>query len=87
MITKSKTVSYTPHNRAKEGTQFSTRRVDRDDSFFMDRLNSDIIDYHCHRPAFEDDKFEKMMSVIKYFYPNDDLSWMKDFQQQYKQLL
>lgn len=87
MITKSKTVSYTPHNRAKEGTQFSTRRVDRDDSFFMDRLNPDIVDYHCHRPAFEDDNFEKMMSVIKYFYPNDDLSWMKDFQEQYKQLL
>jgi hypothetical protein len=73
--------------RARPGTQFASNRIDRDDAFFMDRLSPDIIDYHMHRPGYTDENFEKILAVIQYFYPNDDLSWMREYQQQYKSLL
>lgn len=74
-------------HRARPGTQFASRRIDRDDAYYMDRLSPDIIDYHMHRPGYTDDNFNKILSVIKYFYPNEDLTWMKEYQQQYKALL
>lgn len=77
----------TKHNRAKMPERFATNRIDRDDVYFMDRLNPSIVDYHMHRPGYTDDNFFKIMSVIKYFYPNDDLSWLKDYQTEYKKLL
>lgn len=73
--------------RSNGENQFSTKRIDRDDTYFMDRLNPDIYDYHCHRPGYLDENFEKIISVIKYFYPNDDLTWMQEYQQKYKSLL
>lgn len=78
---------YAARNRARPGTQFASNRIDRDDAYFMDRLNPDILDYHMHRPGHTDENFEKILSVIKYFYPDDDLTWMQTYQQQYKQLL
>jgi hypothetical protein len=53
----------------------------------MERLSPDILDYHAHRPGYTDENFEKIISVIQYFYPNDDLSWMRSYQQEYKKLL
>jgi hypothetical protein len=73
--------------RAKPGTQFATKRIDRDDAYFLDRLSPDIIDYHCHRPGYTDDNFQKILSVISYFYPNEDLTWMKEYRQQYLKLI
>jgi hypothetical protein len=73
--------------RARPGTQFATHRIDRDDAFFMDRLTPDVIDYHMHRPGYTDENFEKILAVIKYFYPFDNLDWMREYQQQYKALL
>lgn len=73
--------------RANNGTQFATRRIDRDDAYFMDRLNPDVIDYHMHRPGYTDENFEKILAVISYFYPYEDLNWMREYQKQYKELL
>lgn len=73
--------------RARPGTQFASNRIDRDDQFFMDRLSPDIIDYHMHRPGYTDENFEKILAVIKYFYPNEDLQWMRDYQKQFKELI
>lgn len=73
--------------RAIPGTQFASNRIDRDDIFFMDRLSPEIIDYHMHRPCYTDENFSKILSVIRYFYPNDDLSWMERYRQQYKKLV
>lgn len=78
---------YAARNRARPGTQFASNRIDRDDAYFMDRLNPDILDYHMHRPGHTDENFEKILSVIKYFYPDDDLTWMKEYQTEYKKLL
>jgi len=75
------------HSRAKMPERFATHRIDRDDQFWEERLNWDVVDYHCHRPGFTDENFEKILKVIKYFYPHDDLAWMKEYQQKYKELL
>lgn len=75
------------HSRAKMPERFANNRIDRDDQFWQERLHPDIIDYHCHRPGYTDENFEKILTVIKYFYPNDNLTWMKEYQQQYKLLL
>jgi len=73
--------------RARPGTQFASNRIDRDDAYYMDRLSPDIVDYHMHRPGFAYDNFEKILAVISYFYPYDDLTWVKEYQQAYKKLL
>lgn len=70
-------------NRAHTGTQFATNRIDRDDAHFMDRLSPNIIDYHMHRPGYTDENFAKILTVIKYFYPNEDLSWMQQYRQDF----
>jgi hypothetical protein len=75
------------HSRAKMPERFAKNRIDRDDAYFMERLSPDILDYHAHRPGYTDENFEKIISVIQYFYPNDDLSWMRSYQQEYKKLL
>lgn len=74
-------------DRAKPNTQFASNRIDRDDAFFMDRLSPDIIDYHMHRPGYTDENFEKILSVIQYFYQNEDLQWMSGYHKEYKLLL
>jgi len=74
-------------NRAKEGTQFSTLRYDRDDSFILDRLSPDTIDFHMNRPGYEDKNFEIILTILKYHYPNDDFQWLIDYTQKYKELL
>lgn len=70
-------------SRARKGTQFAENRIDRDDSYFMDRLSFDVIDYHAHRPGYTEDNFEKIMNVIRYFYPLDDLQWIYDYRNEY----
>jgi hypothetical protein len=74
-------------SRARPGTQFASNRVDRDDSFWRDRLNHDVIDAHLWRPGYEDENFEKIIELIQFFYPHDDLTWMREYQKQYKALL
>jgi len=73
--------------RARPETQFAMNRIDRDDSFFMDRLNSDIIDYHMHRPGYTQENFHKILGVIQYFYPGEALTWMMDYRNQYVKLI
>jgi len=75
------------HSRAKMPERFATNRIDRDDFYWEERIAPTIIDYHCHRPGYTDENFEKILKVIQYFYPEDDLTWMKEYQQAYKKLL
>jgi hypothetical protein len=74
-------------NRAKPGTQFATKRLDRDDSFLLDRLSPDIFDYHMPRPGYEEKAFEQIMTVLAYFYPNEDLEWIRIYRNEYIKLL
>lgn len=73
--------------RAKPGTQFASNRYDRDDAFLLDRLSPDTIDYHMPRPGYEENNFNQILTVLKYHYPNEDLTWTKEYQKQYKALL
>lgn len=68
-------------------TPFATRRIDRDDSFWEERLNLDVIDAHLWRDGFTDDNFAKIMKLLKYFYPYDDFKWLVDYTEKFKQLL
>jgi len=80
-------VDYRLHNRAKPGTQFATQRLDRDDSFILDRLFPDIFDYHMNRPGYEPQNFEKIMAILNYYFPHEDLSWIEEYNEKFKQLL
>lgn len=73
--------------RARPGTQFAERRYDRDDAFLLERLSPDTIDFHMPRPGYEEKNFEIIMTVLKYHYPNDDLTWIENFRNEYVNLL
>jgi hypothetical protein len=73
--------------RAKPGTQFATNRLDRDDAFLLERLSPEIIDYHMSRPGFEENNFNQILTVLKYYYPEDSFDWLKQYREQYIQLL
>lgn len=73
--------------RARPGTQFASNRLDRDDAYLLERLNPDIIDYHLPRPGYEENNFRQIMTVLKYFYPNDDLVWIENYRDEYIKLL
>lgn len=75
------------HNRARPGTQFADNRYDRDDAFLLDRLSLDTIDYHMPRPGYESNNFYQILTVLNYHYPNDDFSWLVEYNEKYKQLL
>lgn len=83
-ISKTNSISF---KRAKEGTQFSTLRYDRDDAYLLDRLNTNTIDFHMPRPGYEEKNFDIILKVLKYHYPNDDLQWMIYYRNQYLKLL
>lgn len=74
-------------DRAREGTQFASKRIDRDDSYWVDRLTPDIIDAHLWRPGYTDENFPKILHLLKYFYPQDDFTWLVNYTEQYKSLL
>jgi hypothetical protein len=76
-----------PVPRARPGTQFASNRYDRDDSFLLDRLSPDTIDYHLPRPGYEENNFNQILTVLKYHYPNENFDWMVEYRNQYIQLL
>lgn len=75
------------HSRARQGTQFATRRYDRDDMFMLDKLNPNTIDFHMPRPGYESDNFLKIYQVLKFHYPDESLDWFLDYTIKYKKLL
>jgi len=74
-------------DRARPGTQFASNRIDRDDSFWEERLNLDVIDAHLWRPGYTEENFPKILKLLKYFYPNDDFKWLVDYTNEYRRLL
>lgn len=74
-------------NRARPGTQFASNRIDRDDSFWEERLTPDIIDAHLWRPGYTDENFPKILKLLKYFYPYDNFNWLIEYREQYLKLL
>src|SRR5580692_747139 len=66
-------------NRAKPGTQFATRRADRDGW----EVTADIIDAHLPRPGWTDENFSKIYMLFAQMYPDADLGWMDDYRAEY----
>lgn len=87
LIKNSETVDYISHNRAREGTQFASKRYDRDDAFILDRLNPDTIDFHMNRPGYEGANFEIILKILQYHYPYENFDWLISYNEQYKALL
>jgi hypothetical protein len=73
--------------RARPGTGFASRRLDRDDSFLLDRLSPDIIDFHLPRPLWTDENNAILMTVLKYYWPNEDFRWWENYKEQYLKLM
>lgn len=73
--------------RARQGTQFASHRVDRDDINWRAYVNEDLIDAHLWRPGYAEGNFENIMELLTMKYPDDDFTWLKNYNQQYKQLL
>lgn len=80
-------VNHTKVNRARPQTQFASNRIDRDDFFWRDRLNLDVIDTHLWRPGYSEENFPKIIELVHYFYPNEDLQWMWEYRNEYLKLL
>lgn len=78
---------YVGHPRAKPGTQFASNRIDRDDSFWRDRLNADVFDAHLWRPGYTDENFANILELLRYFYPHEDFQWLIDYRNEYIKLL
>jgi len=74
-------------NRAYEGTQFATKRYDRDDAYLLDRLSFDTVDFHCPRPGYEEKNFEIILKVLQYHYPLDSFDWVREYAAEFRSIL
>jgi hypothetical protein len=73
--------------RARPGTQFADNRVDRDDINWRAYVNEDLIDAHLWRPGYTDENFANIMELLTMKYPNDDFTWLVEYNSEYKKLL
>ena len=87
LIVNSEDVDYIKHPRSNGKNQWATRRYDRDDSFILDRLNPETIDYHMNRPGYEQANFDIILQILSYHYPAEDFTWLVNFTNEYKKLL
>lgn len=76
-----------PVERARPGTQFADHRLDRDDQFLLNRLSPDIVDFHLPRPLWTDTNHAILMTVLKYYWPNEDFGWWNNYREQYLKLM
>ncbi len=74
-------------NRAHPGTQFATKRYDRDDAYILDRLSLDAVDFHMNRPGYEQGNFEIILKIFQYHYPLENLDWMVEYRNSFVSLL
>lgn len=78
-------VHYIPRTNGQN--QFATHRLDRDDSFLLDSMNNEVYDYHANRPPYEENNFQKILTVLKFFYPEESFEWLVEYQNSYINLL
>ena len=73
--------------RARPGTQFAANRVDRDDINWRAYVNDDLVDAHLWRPGYTDENFANIMELLTMKYPNEDFTWLRTYNEQYKKIL
>jgi len=74
-------------SRARTGTQFARQRVDRDDINWGHYLGSNLIDAHLWRPGYAEENFVKIIELLHFQYPEENLQWMWDYRNEYIKLL
>lgn len=78
-------LSIIKHMRASPGTQFATRRADRDG--WPEVIPPDIIDAHLPRPGYTPENFAKILNLFQAMYPNENFDWMVDYRNEYIKLI
>lgn len=73
------------HYRAKAPHQFATCRADRDG--WPDSPPIGIIDAHLPRPGYTEENFAKILKLFQEIYPDEDFTWMVEYQKEYIKLL
>lgn len=73
--------------RSNGQNQFAQNRVDRDDSFWRDRLNLSIIDAHLWRNGYEEQNHKNIIELLTTMYPNDSFEWLETYRNEYLKLL
>lgn len=73
--------------RARPGTQFAANRVDRDDINWRAYVNDDLVDAHLWRPGFTDENFANILELMQMKYPQEDFTWLVNYNNEYKKLL
>lgn len=74
-------------SRTNGQNTFATLRYDRDDSYILERLSPDTIDYHMNRPGFTDENFAIILKVFQYHYPQENFDWLINYKNNYQRLL
>ena len=73
--------------RSRPNTQFADNRVDREDINWRAYVNEDLIDAHLWRPGYADGNFENILELLTMKYPQEDFTWLINYNLAYKQLL
>jgi len=73
--------------RARPGTQFAANRVDRDDVNWRAYVNDDLVDAHLWRPGYTDENFANILELMQMKYPQEDFTWLVNYNNEYKKLL
>jgi len=83
-------ISKVNHNlipRARPNTQFADHRVDRDDINWRAYVNDELIDAHLWRDGFTDQNHDNIMELMRMKFPDEDFTWLENYNHAYKQLL
>ncbi len=75
----------TKHNRAKLPERFATNRLDREDSYLLERDVTGVIDYHMNRNGY--DHIETILTIFEKIYPDENFNWIRTYTEEYKKLL
>ena len=77
-------------NRAKEGTQFATKRVDRDNQFWYEDLvngGAGIVDAHLWRPGYTEENVQKIVALLHIICPNEAFDWLWEYAAKFREIL
>jgi hypothetical protein len=76
-------------NRAKDGTQFATNRVDRDNAYAFEDLGSGtgLIDAHLWRPGYTFENTSKIIRLLTIMYPEDSFDWVAEYAEQFRKII
>jgi hypothetical protein len=78
------------YNRAYEGTQFATKRVDRDNGhWYEDLINNgkDIVDAHLWRPGYTEENTEKIIRLLTIMYAEDSFEWVRKYSAEFRKII